>query len=289
MVKQFLKEINIDARYNLFLDNLDLLPSYFNSFKPLTRTAIPTPPAFISTMDSGDFGLTKKGIVKHWFCERETIFSTIHNEIANSYVEDARFYETFITQVILNWLMTEEKITTDMKRFVHVLGYDRLEEVYDFFDKYGDDKCKVLKLKYYYSVKKNPKRITPFESEQILELYEGDFATSSRGLINLKNINLATSFEIHKSVRPIVNRLELLPEWLKVNAKQKELFDRYLNEDELDKAWLTLNSEGWKLTDVANSLEKLCIKNKNKSFENMVEIWIKSWRDSLYYENILTY
>jgi len=52
---------------------------------------------------------------------------------------------------------------------------------------------------------------------------------------------------------------------------------------------LTLNSSGWKLTDVAVCLEVLTQKNRKNGFDDMVENWMSNWKDSSSFDSILRY
>jgi len=278
----------IDKRYNLLVENLNLLPNYFLYVRPLTNMKVPTPPAFIPMTDSGEFGINKQGIIKHWFTRREVIYTTIYSGSIN-YIEEARRFETFITKLFLDWLMIEEEVTPEMEKMVNLLAYDRFDEVYKFFEQYGHNLCYIKKLKYYIRLDTTSNTITPFENEEILLNYSGDFPTSSKGFVSIENLNQASSFEIHENTQNIVKSLKDVPPWLDLNLSKKYLFDRYIEEKKFDKAWLTLNSTGWKLADVANGLELLAQKTNDSDFNILTEQWIKSWRDSFYYRDILEY
>jgi hypothetical protein len=289
MLKKVLTEMHFDKRYILFLENLDLIPDWFFDYTNFTESKMFLPPAFIPTMDSYEAGLDQKGIIKHWFTNREIIYTTVYIEMCTYYLEEARTFETFMTRVFLDWIMIEEEITQDMEKLAEIVNYNRLEEIYEFTEKYGDNPDKITQLKYFNRLSVSLPNITPFEYVQSLPHYTGDFPTSSKGFVNIKGIETATTFEIQDAAKPIVERLDNLPEWLKKDANQKYLFDKYIEKNELDKAWLTLNSTGWKLTDVANGLELLTTKTDEKGFDAMVEYWMHNWKNSYFYKEILEY
>lgn len=288
--KKLLNEIDIDKRYLLFLKSLDLFPDLGYEFQKFTLLQVPLPPAFIPIMDSHEAGLDKKGIIKHWFQDRETIYTTIYIEWCSTYEEEARTFETFITKVLFDWIMIQEEITPDIKEFSELMQYDEIDNVYNFFQKYQDLPCLYAKkLQYFNRLRSFKPSITPIEYMESISDYTGNFPTSSKGFVNIDGIDTATTFEIQDAAKPIVERLENLPEWLKRDANQKYLFDKYIDTQEFDKAWLTLNSTGWKLVDVADALELLTTKTDEKGFDLMVENWMQNWKNSFFYKDILEY
>ena len=290
MLNQLLNEIKVNEKYLLFIKNLDYTPEWLFEFQPYTIMQIPTPPAFIPTMDSSDSRLNKKGIIKHWFQEREVIYTTIDIERCKTYKEEARTFETFITKVLFDWIMVEEELTLDIKKFADLMQYDQLDNVYAFFKKYQDLPCLYAsELQYFNRLRSFKPSITPIEYIEYITHYTGNFATSSKGFVNVSGIYTATTFEIQDVAKPIVDRLKNLPDWLKKGANQKYLFDQYVEKNELDKAWLTLNSTGWKLDDVANALEILTKETDETGFDTMVEYWMQNWKNSYFYKDILEY
>ena len=287
MVKKVLKALGIDNRYEIFLNFLEENKEVGYFSNTLTEGLI-MPPALIYTRDMDGSFLDKNMIVKHWFTQRELNYTVMYGEW-KTYLEEARTFETFITRVFLDWIMIKEKSTQNMEKLAEIVNYTRFEEIYEFTKKYGDNPDEIRKLKYFNRLSVTLPSITPFEYIQSLPHYTGDFPTSFKGFVNIKGIETATTFEIQDAAKPIVERLDNLPEWLKKGANQKYLFDKYIEKNELDKAWLTLNSTGWKLTDVANSLELLTTKTDEKGFDAMVEYWMHNWKNSYFYNEILEY
>ena len=275
--------MNIDDRFILFLESLEEFgeTSYFSgSLTPYGRVL---PPSIIPLNDVSCIALNKHVLVKHWFVERDLNFTTVSGEDFKSYSETARYYETFIAKFFLDWLTIEDEISDKMQKFSDALAFEKLKEVYDFFDIYGDNPTKMKKLSSF-------SNITPIEYIDTLDNYTGSFASSTNGILNVDALSKSTSFEIDDSVKTMLNKLETIPEWLQENANQKYLFDKYLEKSELNKAWLTLNSHGWKLKDVADALEVLEVlasKTVENGFDLLIENWLKNWKEStLYHDNI---
>ena len=60
----------------------------------------------------------------------------------------------------------------------------------------------------------------------------------------------------------------------------KELFHQSIKENNLKKAWFTLNNKGWLLKDVASSLDVLKGIIKDELFHLMADNWINGWQNS---------
>ena len=287
-MKNLLKSLEVDERYTVLLNLLNKYGSIGYFSNKVSKNII-FPPVVIPILDMTSSCLDKQVIIKHWFVEREINYTYVYGENFKNYSEEARTFETFLTKFFLDWLIIEEEITFEMKIFAKELKFNELEAIYNFFDKYGDNPNEITRLKYFTKSSGNNLNITPIEYVNNISSYTGDFSTSVKGLININGIEKATSFEIQDSTKRVVNKLSNLPLWLKNNANQKYLFDMYIEKNELDNAWLTLNSSGWKLTDVEGCLEVLTQKNNKNGFDDMVENWMSNWKDSSCFKTILEY
>jgi len=287
-MKNLLKSLEVDERYTVLLNLLNKYGSIGYFSNKVSKNII-FPPVVIPILDMTSSCLDKQVIIKHWFVEREINYTYVYGENFKNYSEEARTFETFLTKFFLDWLIIEEEITFEMKIFAKELKFNELEAIYNFFDKYGDNPNEITRLKYFTKSSGNNLNITPIEYVNNISTYTGDFSTSVKGLININGIEKATSFEIQDSTKRVVNKLSNLPLWLKNNANQKYLFDMYIENNELDNAWLTLNSSGWKLTDVEGCLEVLTQKNNKNGFDDMVENWMSNWKDSSCFKTILEY
>jgi len=285
-MKNLLKSLEVDERYTVLLNLLNKYGSIGYFSNKVSKNII-FPPVVIPILDMTSSCLDKQVIIKHWFVEREINYTYVYGENFKNYSEEARTFETFLTKFFLDWLIIEEEITIEMKIFSKQLEFNELEAIYTFFDKYGDNPNEITRLKYFTKSSGNNLNITPIEYVNNISSYTGDFSTSVKGLININGIEKATSFEIQDSTKRVVNKLSNLPLWLKNNANQKYLFDMYIEKNELDNAWLALNSSGWKLTDVEVCLEVLTQKNNKNGFDDMVENWMSNWKDSSCFKTIL--
>lgn len=232
------------------------------------------PPCFIPLFVG--YGASYKGLVHHFFCGRKTTFAEYILELGYFY-EIARNEKQLITLMILAMISIEDEITDEIRKFCKEINYsdDDLNEVYDYYEEYGDDLKHVEELGYFVDE-------LPFKYIENIDDYNGDFP-SSIYTINKTQIKNACQFEFSSIDRLIElgMNIDSIPDWLKDNTNKKALFKQYLVENKLKEAWFTLNSKDWYLKDVAEALELFKQKTNDTLFHLVADNWIERWKEAM--------
>lgn len=213
------------------------------------------------------FGAAYYGYLKHWFVEREETYMRFVAEWGFM-LEYARNSRQFFAQMILGMDMIKEGLDDKILKFAEAVDFKNPQKIDEFAEQYGDDKMNFDKLEFFSGD-------VPLTYLKSLDEYKGDFP-SSEILFNASVIDKACSYEIAKDEYLDENS----PEWLDKNTDKKTLFARYISENELGKAWLTLNSTGWRLADVADGLNELKTKTDDALFQMIADNWIDGWQNS---------
>lgn len=263
--------IGLDERIIKIFRKEILPPDFEFRWEPVDNFFYAFPPFFIPIfVDQGEPGYY--GIVNHFFIERERTFAFLSLDAGYAW-EEARTAEQYFADLILQMIVSEEQITSEIKNFTKEINYDPTELLWKFLN---SNKFNGSTLESYHNLEIFSKNL-PFTYALEPNLYKGEFPSSRSG-INFDNLGKACMFEINKNVdiKPFKSEYP----WLNENIPKKILFENYFENNELDRAWLTLNSSGWLLEDVASSLEKLKTKTDEKLFHLVANNWIDGWKSS---------
>ncbi|WP_132535463.1 hypothetical protein [Pedobacter psychrotolerans] len=232
----------------------------------------PHPPAlFPLFLGSGAFYY---GIINHFFINRQKTF--VEYSLETGYISERyRNSDQFLTKLLLEMIMLKEEITDEIVDFAEKIDYKNVSDIYAFAEKYGDNPEEFKHLIFFESD-------LPLFYAKSLEEYKGDYPSSSK-ILNVKQIHNSCSFEIADPSH--LKEIQNLPKWLIGENPQKELFDELLKQNDIKGAWLTLNSKGWQLEDVAIALAKLKFKTNDKLFHLVADNWIDGWANSNFKED----
>lgn len=208
------------------------------------------------------------GILKHFFIDRKLTFVEFSLE-SGFFSEKLRSDLQFITKLILEMIMIKEDLTSSIIDFAKKVSFSEYNKVFEFAEKYGDNPEDFDKLIFF-------EKDLPLYYCKNLNLYNGDFP-SSPSILNNSMLHKCCSYEIANE--NLLNSSQL-PKWLDKNANKIELFNIYLQENDLSSAWLTLNSSGWLLKDVVKSLEILNTMTSDNLFHLVSNNWINGWKNS---------
>lgn len=245
------------------------IPYHYGSYNSTDTDWHPHPPVLIPIfLDESEW---ISAILKHFFLNRKETIVRYYIESGNI-VEIARNEKQFITQVVLDAIMLKDGLDSTIIEFCDKVQFTQYKEVDHFAEQYGnicEDYNKLV----------NITTNTPLDYLRTLEQYDGDFP-SSNDLFNTKQVYDACSFEIAnpKYLEGIID----LPEWLKEDANQVDLFNKYIADNKLKEAWLTLNSTGWELGDVRKALNVLKTKTDDRLFHLVADRWISRFEGSRY-------
>ncbi len=236
-----------------------------DDYNPVNKYWYPHPPCLIPLFLG--YGASYKGMIHHFFCDRKNTF--IEYYLENGYISEiARNKEQLFTLLILKMITIKESLSDEIIDFCNKINYTKMNEVDEFSIKYGDNPKDFKNLVYY-------NENTPFIYVKDINDYDGDFP-SSLTILNHKQINNSCEFEI--SNKELLNKIPDIPKWLRNEQNKKELFQQYISENKLKEAWLTLNSKGWLLKDVAESLEALKVKSNDTLLQLVADNWIDKWK-----------
>ena len=225
----------------------------------------PHPPCLVPMfLDNGE---SYQGVLHHFFCNRKDTIIKWSFE-TDYFSEIARNENQLYTLMALEMIVIEDGLNNKIINFCKQINYDKYSEIDKYSDEYGDNLDNPSGLVYY-------NEHTPFVYIKDYKNYDGDFP-SSLTAINPKQINNSCSFELPERRLNSVE-IEEIPIWLHKKEDKKTLFNQYIANNQLKKAWLTLNSSGWLLKDIAQSLEILKSKTDDELFHLIADYWINEW------------
>ena len=211
-----------------------------------------------------------KGLSVFPFSNRES--SVICFDLAtNFFYENARTPDQLKFEFLIQLL---EGIRPDDDEYVHLvefaqqIGYSNFAELQYFFDNEYDgtflsyEKLAVISSK------------RPLQYCVDKSLYTGEFASNHKGL-NFKAFPHVFSFEVMK--REWINEVPNAPAWLLPGADTQALFWQYLEEKNYANAWLALNSDGWRMQEIAVALEALSNQANNELCSLVAKNWLRLW------------
>jgi len=240
------------------------IPYVGGLFKVHQDCFYPFPPALLPIfVDDGNPSIV--GLLKHWFLERDTTIINYDLE-TGTFTEKARNGIQFIADLLLKMDMLEDGLTPEITQFASDMQYQELQDIDEHAEEYGDVPQDFYHLQV---IAEDP----PISYVPDLQYYKGDFPASYR-LLNQTQLEKACSFEVPRDWATEVQ----LPAWMDRNANKQQLFDQYLGNKELDKAWLTLNSRGWVISDAITALNQLTTYSSDPIFLQIVEHYTTGWK-----------
>jgi len=264
-IKTILEAMNADPAI-IALVNGVRIPLIGDRYKLHTNFFYSFPPAFVPVFeDNGQPSLL--GILRHWFVQRDTVYVNYLLEV-HMFEEVGRNAQQVIADMILRMDMLEEGLTEEITTFAKEVGFEDTQAIDDFAEQYGDIYSEFHHLPVF-------GEDIPLSFAPDLKSYKGDYPASEE-ILNARQLSKACSFEV-----PYKWATEPgWPEWMMPGADKKKLFERYLENKELDKAWLTLNSRGWIISDAIVALSRLKAEEKDPLFHLIADNWIKGWQEA---------
>lgn len=265
-LQEIFKRLNLnDNLLEMVNGNIDI--PYLDRFNNPEGYWYPHPPALVPVFLG--HGAFYYGLLNHFFFKRDKIF--VEYSLEWGYMlEYARNADQFFALMVLDMDMVAEGLDDKILKFCEDIKFKEFKQVDEFADSYGnitDDYDKLVHLT----------NNTPLTYVQSLDLYNGDYPSSEK-LFNPTQISNCCTFEIASG--EYLNKIDTLPRWFKKEIPQNELFNIYLENNDLKSAWLTLNSTGWKLKDVAEGLGILITKTDDSLFHLIATNWIEGFQNS---------
>ncbi len=263
------------------IDEKSIFQFYINEDK---TDSLPFPPFLIPFMYSYDADHYHIGIIRHWFTDRAMSFGDMTDGRAFQTIEISRNDKQLFSTLLFNEFVNNEDciVTARLLKCTQLMG---LKDDINFaeFKKLNNDyfqnpECKIPAL-----LDNSPLSCI---SDNIR--YNGVFP-SNDSIIIPENVPNSCYFEISQKEwigygaekkgfsffrkEPKYQPIENIPEWLRPDTDKKDLFEKYFEEKELDKAWLTINGPGFNPIEVGERLQRL----KEFSNEKAYHLWADFW------------
>ena len=260
---------------------------YYGAIKGNDQSEFPYPPLFIPLIIDYNSTPVADGIIKHWFTDRSISFGYMDfgngfqlgesSRNQNQYVEGL-FFEEF----------TDQHLSIINGELLDKANELRLSEnQVTTFKKISDKKQHNTEC-YLPSFVSDP----PLNCVQTENLYKGTYPSNNKFLIE-RNLNKASFFEIfhkewigYKPSKDCFNwfkkklhfkQAEHIPEWLRPETNKHQLFDKYIINNEYDKAWLIINGPEFTPKEVGERLQQLKAYSNEKAYHLWADFWCRKY------------
>ncbi|TWT29956.1 hypothetical protein [Blastopirellula retiformator] len=237
----------------------------------------PFPPVLLPMWVTG--AGTIQGLWSHWFSERSPTFVEFYGITTygkrNMAFERGRTFKQAIYEHLFNSITNRDGIDDEIRTFAAACGIDDLDEV----DQMSLDGGDVTMLKSHPEfLGKVPLSFFDYDNQAG---YTGDFPSieivKSKGALKHYCVH-----EIHsgfKSLQPDFTLRDAVaqdaqsPEWFRTPS-QKKLFGKLLDANDLEGAWMCLNSPRWALGDARQAITDLADRANDIAFSALATTWV---------------
>jgi hypothetical protein len=290
-MEEILKELKLSKELiSLFKGEIPIIDKFsmFKFYINETKTdSLPYPPFIIPFMYSYDADHYHMGLIKHWFSDRELSYGDMTDATEFETTEIARNDRQLFTKLLFDeFVNNEDCVVTDrIIQCQELMGLSDLD--FEFFKKINNRDTDNISCDLPIFRENSPLNCLNF-----IDSYEGDFPSNNKFIVP-RNIDSASYFEIsHKEwigynvgkrgfsffkKEPKFTQLDNLPEWLKPETDKKELFEKYVQSFQLDKAWFTINGPGFNPKEVAERLQRLKEYSNEKGFHLWADFWCERY------------
>ncbi|QGJ69284.1 Hypothetical protein PBC10988_9570 [Planctomycetales bacterium 10988] len=214
------------------------------------------PPSVLPIWSSED-GPDYIALLHHPFRNRQTTFITFHIP-SGSFTEFARTSDQLKVRVLYDLFCNAPEIEA-VEEFAEKVGLCDREKLETYFEPYHTEE----------ELAQHPSFIgcLPLELiESNRENYSGDFLEYE------SEIEKFCCFEVPEE--KLMQQKNLLPTWFSTES-QPQVFDEFLWKGDFTSAWFSLNSTGWKSSDMKIALQRLTDKSKN-DYLQILNSWIQT-------------
>jgi hypothetical protein len=217
------------------------------------------PPALIPLWSEGS-GPNYVGYWAHWFAPRRPTFVVVHVEGGYRPIEVARTFRQLALRLLLGHICLADGVTARVRQVAERLGVSEDVEVIDQISQStGDDPSGLLA---HPAFRVDP----PLQSVPKVDLYQGDFPSST------KTLRQAAGLELSADLEKAAQASNDSPPWLK-ERNRSHLFESLLDAGRLGDAWLCLNSPGWRFADVKRALSAMARQAASQEFGLLASAW----------------
>ncbi|MDN5477265.1 MAG: hypothetical protein L0G39_10060 [Chryseobacterium sp.] len=265
---------------------------YYGSDEVNSKKNHPHPPLFLPIIIDYDDTPISYGITKHWFTAREMSYTYMEFSAQFENAEIARTSDQLIDSLLFEYfvdVIEDDDIDSNSKLTV----LNQLGREYSFEDIKRISRLNSTEQAQILACFKEKQPLWLFNNYNINE-YTGSFP-STVDLLNVNGVSSGAYFEIsHKEwigynaekkgfsffkKEPKFKSLDNVPDWLRPDTDKKELFEKYIDIGELDKAWLTINGPGFKPLEVGERLQRLKEFSKEEGYHLWADFWCEKYGD----------
>lgn len=215
------------------------------------------------------------GYWKHWFVpHREPTFVEVYVRDEYRAIEVARNFMQLMRRSVLTALTIEGAVTPDIQTFAMQVGITdvELEEIASLTQVSGDDDAGLLTLPAF--VHAPPLACYHGRTKG----YFGDFPHDGMALTEQNLYNICT-FEVSEDLYRRILDLPFAPPWF-TTTDQPLLFTQLLQQGNLQGAWMSLNSTGWRFLEAKKALKRLGEQSNTPGFDLLVEAWTEETHEN---------
>lgn len=203
------------------------------------------------------------GYLKHWFTPRQASFVLFDVESRRAR-EIGRTADQFYCHLVMSSICTHDGVTPEIKYFASEVEIGNVSEIDDLASKTGDDPLG-------YKVLPQFANDLPLESVGSETRYTGSFPTPNFLTTN-EWWKFAADFEVSDEVMESWPSEIIKPNWFRDGNRVQD-FENHLKTNDLQAAWLTLNSSGWTLEELKFCIAKLASVANQPLFTLLTKAW----------------
>jgi hypothetical protein len=220
------------------------------------------PPALIPLWSSGS-GPSYYGYWFHWFVSRRPTIVRYSLDTGTAY-EVASNLRQLMTILLVNALVVYDGVNEVVEEFAANIGFSSgdLALIDEMTDEHGDDPRALVGLSAFAS---DP----PAEIAMNLDDYRGDFPLPGQIPAELTRY---CGIEFRQDTRDEIAARPGVPSWLRTKDQKTVYSDRIRNED-LQGAWLSLNTSLWQVDDAREAIGVLSEHAEDARFGSLAAFW----------------
>ena len=206
------------------------------------------------------------GYWKHWFVDRDPTFVQTYVDSDCKTIEIARTPEQLFARLAMQAIVDADGIDDAVRRFAQEVGIENLEELDRVSLVTGDDPKGFWQIEQF-------RTKLPLASVSDVAEYTGDFPTGALAGPRAWWTKCCSCELPEGDLARWPASIER-PDWLREGQDMPVLFDRYLRDGDLARAWLTLNSIGWPLLYARAALAALRDAARDDQFNVVCSAWL---------------
>lgn len=237
----------------------------------------PFPPVLVPLWVTG--ARTIVGLWKHWFSDRQPTFVEFYGTTVygsrNMAFERGRTLKQAIYVELCDSIMVADGVSDEIRECAAACGISDIDEIEELLVQAGDMNGLLSHQDF------KDKLPLSFFSCDAQTGYTGDFPTNTVAS-STDTLRHCCAYEIHSGFKKLEPNFTLTravennpnsPEWFRTKTQSK-LFDRLLDANDLEGAWMCLNSPSWSLADARKAIADLAARANDTAFSALASTWV---------------